>query len=275
MQKKRNRKALVPLFLIPALLVVATTGTAVQNVWAETLLDEDSEEWKDDSSGYVSPDGTWRINHPGQGYAEVEEDDGDMVLKLRPEIEDNDRHSTLVTANEIEYEGIHGKMDVKLEKQGDDPENWDSFWAMLAYVDKETQINFLLKTDDGGWKVTKRDHDHEGQDLHETIAEGDEIPEADFGHWYELEWWVVPNGDDLHVKLIVDGEVLVNEDDDAGWDRDGDEGDGTSEYFLEADKTIGAYSEKSYTSWRNISAEEVKDWDDDEEEDDENDEDDD
>lgn len=251
------------LFLIPALLVTASVGTGVQKVWAETILDEDSEEWKDDSSGYVSPDGTWKINHPGRGYAEVE----DGELKLRPEMDDGDRHSTLVTANEIEYEGIHGKFEVQLE-EADDSENWNSFWAMLAYVDKETQINFIIKTDDGGWMVTKRDHDHEGEDLHQTIAEGDEIPEAEFGHWYEVEYWVVPNGDDLHIRLIVDGEELVDKDDDAGWDRDGDEGEGTSEYFLGADKTFGAYSELSYTSWRNIEVEEVEDWDDVEDDDD-------
>lgn len=256
---------LVYIFLIPALLVTAGIGAGVQKVWAETetLLDEDSEEWKDDSSGYVSPDDVWKINHPGRGHAEVE----DGELKLRPEIEDDDRHSTLVTANEIEYKGIHGKFEVQLEEQGDDPENWDSFWAMLAYVNKETHIAFLMKTDDGGWKVTKRDHDHEGEDLHETIAEGDEFPEAEFGHWYEVEYWVVPNGDDLHIRLIVDGEELVDKDDDAGWDRDGDEGEGTSEYFLEADKTFGAYCEKSYTSWRNIEVEEVTDWDDAEDDD--------
>lgn len=251
---------IAPIILMPLLLVVATSATGIQNVWAETLLDEDTEEWRADSSGYESDDGIWELQYPGQGYAELE----DGVLKLRPELDDNDRHSTLVTAREIDYVGIHGKMEVKLEQQSDDPENWDSFWAMLAYVDQETQINLLIKTDDGGWKVTKRDHDHEGQDLHVSIEEGDEIPEADFDHWYEIEWWIAPNPetDELHIKVDVDGETLVDEDDDAGYDRGGHEGEGTSEYFLEAEKTIGAYSEKSYTSWRNIEVEELEEWDD-------------
>ena len=133
---------------------------------------------------------------------------------------------------------------------------------MLAYVDSETQINLLIKSDDGGWKVTKRDHDHRGQDLHETIAEGDEIPEAQFGHWYEVEWWIAPNPetDNLHIKVVVDGDVLVDTDDTASWDRNDDEGERTSKYFLEAGKTVGAYSEKSYTSWRNIEVEEMGKW---------------
>lgn len=254
----RYRK-LLPVFLTPALLVTAATAAGVQNVWAKVLLDDDSEEWDADSSGYKSNDGTWLVNHPGHGYVEVEEDDGDMILKLRPELGGDDRHSALVTAREVDWEGIHGKMEVKLEKQSDNPKNWDSFWAMLAYVDQTTQINLLIKTDDGGWKVTKRDHDHEGQDLHETIAEGDEIPEADKGHWYKVEWWIAPNPetDNLHVKVKVDGKTLVDKDDDAGWDRGSDEGEGTSKHFLQADKTFGAYSEKSYTSWRNISVEEL------------------
>jgi hypothetical protein len=249
-------KKLLPILLVPALLVFATTAGGVQRAWAVTLLDDDSREWRMDSSGDVSPDGVWLLNHPGHGYSEV--DNG--VLKLRPKIDDNNRHSTLITANKIEYKGIHGEVEVKLEKQGDGPEKWDSFWAMLAYVGQTTHIAFVLKTDDGGWKVTKRDHDHEGQDLHVAIAQGHQIDEADFGHWYHIEWWVVPNGDDLHIKVKVDGNTLVDTDDDTKWDRNGNEGSGTSSYFLKADKTVGAYCEKSYTSWRNFEVHEVKDW---------------
>jgi hypothetical protein len=245
-----------PLLLAPLLAAAGATGS-IQNVWAEeeVLLDEDSEEWEADSSGYESPDGVWEVVHPGHGEAEV--DDGEM--QLRPELDDNDRHSTLVTAREVDWEGIHGEMEVRLDEQSDDPENWDSFWAMLAYVDQTTHISLLIKTDDGGWMVSKRDHDHEGEDLHEVIAKGDEIPEAEEGHWYEVEWWIEPTDDEenLHIKVVVDGEELVDQEDDASWDRDGDEGEGTSGYFVEADKTFGAYSEKSYTSWRNISVESI------------------
>jgi hypothetical protein len=35
------------------------------------------------------------------------------------------------------------------------------------------------------------------------------------------------------------------------------EGDGTSSHFLKADKTFGAYLEKSYTSRKDISVEEL------------------
>ncbi|MEP0824447.1 MAG: hypothetical protein HRF40_03085 [Nitrososphaera sp.] len=249
---------LVYIFLIPALLIAASVGTGVQKVWAEkaTLLNDDSKEWKGTSSGYVSPDKKWKVVHPGRGYAKV--DDGE--LKLRPKIDDNKRHSTLVLANKIDFKGIHGKFEVKLEKQGKNPKNWDSFWAMLAYVNKETHIAFVMKTDDGGWKITKRDHDHEGKDRHVTIAQGHQFPEAKKGHWYKVEYWVVPNGDDLHIRLKVDGKTLVDKDDNAKWERNGKEGKGTSNYFLKADKTFGAYCEKSYTSWRNIWVEEVKDW---------------
>jgi hypothetical protein len=248
---------LAPLILIP-LLVAATAGPGIQKVWAADLLDEilledDSEEWKGDSSGYDSPDGIWTVVHPGHGYAAV--DDG--VMKLRPELNDDDRHSTLVTARDVDWKGIHGKIEVRLDKQSDDPEKWDSFWAQLAYVDKTTQINLLIKTDGGGWQISKRDHDHEGEDLHEVLAKGDSIPEADKGHWYNVEWWIEPDGDDLHIKVKVDGDTLMDKDDNGHWDRNGDEGDGTSSYFLKADKTFGAYSEKSYTSWKNISVEEL------------------
>jgi hypothetical protein len=251
-------KTLTPLLLM-SLLAATIAGTAIQAAWAEVLLDDDSREWKGDSSGYNSPDGVWTVVHPGQGYAAVDKVDNEKILILRPEIGDNDRHSTLVTAHDVDWKGIHGKMEVRLDKQSDDPESWDSFWAQLAYVDKTTQINFLIKTDDGGWMVSKRDHDHEGQDLHEVLAQGNSIPEADKGHWYKVEWWIAPNPDtdDLHIKLKVDGDVLVDKDDNGHWDRDGHKGDGTSSFFLKADKTFGAYSEKSYTSWKNISVNEL------------------
>lgn len=225
----------------------------------KVLLDDDSEERKGDSSGYKSPDGEWLLVHPGQGYAAVDKVDGNKILKLRPELDDDDRHSTLVTARNVDWKGIHGKLEVRLDKQSDDPEKWDSFWAQLAYVDKTTQINLLIKTDDGGWMISKRDHDHEGQDLHEVLAKGHSIPEADKGHWYKVEWWIAPNpdSDDLHIKVKVDGVVLIDKDDDGHWDRNDHEGKGTSSYFLKSDKTFGAYSEKSYTSWKNISVEQL------------------
>jgi hypothetical protein len=124
-------------------------------------------------------------------------------------------------------------------------------------VDKTTQINLLIKTDDGGWMISKRDHDHKNQDLHEVLAKGKSIPEAEKGHWYKVEWWIEPHDDDLHIKVKVDGDVLMDKDDTGHWDRNGHEGSGTSSYFLKADKTIAAYSEKSYTSWKNISVEEL------------------
>jgi hypothetical protein len=244
-----------PLLLAPLLAAAGATGS-IQNVWAEEeiLLDEDHEEWEADSSGYESPDGVWEVVYPGYGEAEV--DDGEM--QLRPELDDDSSHSTLVTAREVGYEGIHGEMEVRLDETGG-VDSWDSFWAMLAYVDQTTHISLLIKTDDGGWMVSKRDHDHEGEDLHEVIAEGDEIPEAEEGHWYEVEWWIEPTDDEenLHIKVVVDGEELVDQEDDASWDRDGDEGEGTSGFFVDAEKTFGAYSENSHTSWRNISVESI------------------
>jgi hypothetical protein len=44
-------------------VVAAVIGGSIQNVWAEkeVLLDDDSEEWKGDSSGYKSPDGVWVV----------------------------------------------------------------------------------------------------------------------------------------------------------------------------------------------------------------------
>jgi hypothetical protein len=149
--------------------------------------------------------------------------------------------------------GIHGEMKVRLDRQSDGPKNCDSLWAILAYVDQTTHIALLIKTDDGGWKVVKRDHDHEGKDLHQVLAQGDEIPEADKGHWYKVEWRIEPEGDDLHIKVKVDGKTLMDKDDNGHWDRDGHKGDGTSSHFLKADKTFGAYCEKSYTSWKDIS----------------------
>jgi hypothetical protein len=244
------RKILVPMLLVP--LFFAATAAAVPNVWAEeaTLLDEDSEEWEADSSGDVSPDGVWELEYPGSGEAEIS--NGEM--QLRPELDSGSSHSAKVLAREVDYKGIHGKMDVRLDKSANvDP--WDSFWAMLAYVDQTTHISFMIRTDDpGGWLLSKRDHDHEGEDDHVTIAEGDEIPEAEEGHWYEVEWWIEPTEDeeDLQIKLVVDGETLVDQVDESSWDRDGDEGEGTSGYFVDADKTFGAYSENSETSWRNI-----------------------
>jgi len=263
---KKSKGTFVSLLLIP-LLVAAIAGAGIQQALAadfladildKVLLDDDSEEWKGDSSGYESPDGTWLLVHPGHGYAAVDEVNGDKILKLRPELDDDSRHSTLVTANDVDWKGIHGKLQVRLDKQSDDPKAWDSFWAQLAYVDKATMINFIIKSDDAGWMITKRDHDHIGQDLHETLAKGHNyFSEVDKGHWYDVEWWIYPHNDDLHIKVVVDGHTLMDKDDPGHWDRDGHEGSGTSSYFLKADKTIGAYSEKSYTSWKNISVEEL------------------
>lgn len=254
-----SRRSFAPLLLAPLLIAAATAG-GIQNVSAETteheLLNDDYETWKGTSSGYESPDGTWLLVHPGHGYARVVEDGGDKIMIVEPELDDDDRHSALVLANEAHGEEIHGKMKVRLDEQGETGKSWDSFWAMLAYVDKTTHISFLIKSDDGGWMVSKRDHDHEGEDLHEVIAKGDVIPEADKGRWYDVEWWITQNEetDDLHVRLVVDGEELVNKDDDAGYDRDGEEGGGTSSFFYNSDeKTFGAYSEKSRTSWKDIS----------------------
>jgi hypothetical protein len=246
------RKILAPILLAP--LFFAATAATVPNVWAEqaTLLNGNSPDWQASSSGDVSPDGVWELEYPGSGEVEI----SNGVMQLRPELSGDSRHSTLVLAREVDYKGIHGKTDVRLDQVASGAEPWDSFWAMLAYVDQTTQITIMIRNDEdpGGWLVSKRDHDHEGQDLHETIAEGDSIPKAEIGHWYNVEWWIRPTGDngDLHVKVVVDGETLVNKVDDAGWDRGGTVGEGTSAYFVNAGKTFGAYSENSYTSWRNI-----------------------
>lgn len=74
--------------------------------------------------------------------------------------------------------------------------------------------------------------------MHHTIPRGDEFPETDFGYGYEIEYWVVLNSDDLHIRLVVDCEEVADKDDDAGWDRNRNEGEGTNEYFLEADETL-------------------------------------
>jgi len=253
----KRAKILAPLLLIP-LIVNATATGGIQNVWAaktHDLLSSDSEKWKASSSGDNSPDGVWKLIHPGKGSVKLVEEDGDKVLKLLPKLSDHSRHSSLVLARDVEMKGIHGKMQVRLDKQGDTDKSWDSFWAMLAYVDQTTHISLLIKTDDGGWMVSKRDHDHEGKDLHDVIAKGDSISSAKKGHWYDVEWWIAPNHDTdrLHIKVKVDGKTLVDKDDNQGYDRNGHKGSGTSSYFLKSDKTVGAYSEKSYTSWKNIS----------------------
>jgi len=252
-----SAKILAPLFLV-LLMVVASTGGGIQNVWAaktHTLLSDDSPTWKRSSSGDKSPDGVWELKHPGKGYAKVEKDDGDKVLKLVPKLSDHSRHSTLVLADDIEMKGIHGKMNVRLDKQGATDKSWDTFWAMLAYVDQTSHITLTIKSDDGGWMISKRDHDHEGKDQHEVLAKGDSIKEVDKGHWYKVEWWIHPHGDDLHIKVKVDGKTLIDKDDDGHWHRNGHKGDGTSSHLLKSDKTFGAYSEKSQTSWKDISVE--------------------
>jgi hypothetical protein len=131
---------------------------------------------------------------------------------------------------------------------------------MLAYVDKTTHIFLTIKTDGRGWEIGKRDHDHIGQDLHEAIAQGQSIPSAEKGHWYNIEWWINPNEDShrLHVKVAVDGKVLADKDDNQPYDRNGHKGTGTSSFFLNSsEKTFAAYCEKSHTSWKNISVESI------------------
>jgi hypothetical protein len=252
-----SAKILAPLFVV-LLMVVATTGGGIQNVWAaktHVLLSDDSPTWKRSSSGDKSPDGVWEVKHPGKGYAKVLKEDGDKVLRLAPKLGDHSRHSTLVLADDIGMKGVHGKMQVRLDKQGATDKSWDTFWAMLAYVDQTTHITLTIKSDDGGWMVSKRDHDHEGKDQHEVLAKGDSIKEVDKGHWYKVEWWIDPHGDDLHIKVKVDGKTLIDKDDDGHWDRDGHKGDGTSSHLLKSDKTVGAYSEKSQTSWKDFTVE--------------------
>ena len=94
---------LKPLLLV-LVVVAATAGAGIQNGWAETddkvvLLDDDSDNWKIDSSGDKSPDSVWEVVHPGHGYAKVT-DNG--ILQLRPELSGNGRHSTLVLADDID-----------------------------------------------------------------------------------------------------------------------------------------------------------------------------
>ncbi|HEX2614461.1 MAG TPA: hypothetical protein VHL10_03140 [Nitrososphaera sp.] len=245
----------VLLTMILAMTVVATAYQSQNALAADqlTLLNDNSRTWKGTSSGYHSPDGKWTIVHPGHGYAAVVSSNGHKIMQLRPEIYDSSRHSTLVTARQVDWKGIHGVMSVRLDKQSSNPKSWDSFWPMLAYVDQTTHITLLIKSDGGGWMISKRDHDHAGQDLHEVLASGHTYFNSVVkGHWYKVEWWVYPHGDNLHIKVIVDGHTLMNKDDPGHWDRNGHKGSGTSSYFLNAAKTIGTYSEKSYTSWKDI-----------------------
>jgi hypothetical protein len=150
-------------------------------------------------------------------------------------------------------------MDVRLDKQtSHNQKKWDSFWGMLAYVDQTTHISLLIKSDDGGWMISKRDHDHEGKDQHEVLAMGHKyFDEVDKGHWYKVEWWIYPHDGDLHIKVKVDGHTLINKDDPGHWHRHSDSGDGTSSHLLKSGKTVGAYSEKSYSSWKDITVEKL------------------
>jgi len=254
-------KELVRPILLVFVVVAATTGAGIQSGWAleqKTLLNDNSQTWKIDSSGEKSPDGIWTVVHPGHGYAAVVSSNDHKIMQLHPYLFDSNRHSTLVTANHLDWKGIHGKLNVRLDRQSANPKAWDSFWVQMAYVDSTTMINFIIKSDDAGWMVTKRDHDHTGQDLHETLASGHNyFNSVDFGHWYNVEWWIYPNGDDLHIKLVVDGHTLMDKNDPGHWDRGGHTGSGTSSYFLNADKTIGTYTEKSYSSWKNIWVEQL------------------
>jgi hypothetical protein len=205
-----------------------------------------------------SPDHDWLVQHPGVGFAQVVVDsDGEKILQLQPRLNDTLRHSTLVTPVNVSMMGIHGKAQVRLDKQSSNPVPWDSFWVGLAYVDKTALISLLIRTADGGWQVSKRDHDHVGEDLHVPIAQGKSILTAEIGHWYNIEWWIMPHNAALHIKVVVDGITLVDKDDDTYWDRGGHIGNGTSTFFLNAPKTFAAYCEKSYTSWRQISVESI------------------
>jgi hypothetical protein len=253
--KFRTKSEPFLLVLVIVVMAATTSGASTQKGWAATaLLDDSSQTWKGTSSGYKSPDGTWLLVYPGHGSAGVFSAEGHKIMKLQPYLADSSRHSTLVTARQIDYQGIHGTMKVRLDKQSSNSKAWDSFWPMLAYVDQTTHITLLIKTDGGGWMISKRDHDHAGQDLHEVLASGHSyFNEAQLGHWYNIEWWIYPNGSNLHIKVVVDGHTLVNKDDNGHWDRNGKTGSGTSSYFLNAGKTVGTYSEKSYTSWRDIS----------------------
>ena len=113
----------------------------------------------------------------------------------------------------------------------------------------------MINTNGGGWEISKRDHDHVGQDLHEAMATGHSIPSAAKGHWYSVEWWIAPNHytHRLHIKVVVDGKVLADKDDSGHYDRDEHKASGTSSYFFNSSSTsFAVYPEKSHTSWRNI-----------------------
>jgi hypothetical protein len=258
----KYEKTLAPIFLIALLAItVIASASSNHNAWAaslaKNLLPNSSATWRISSSGEESPDHRWLVRHPGYGYAQVIDNSGEKILQLRPKISDTLRHSALVTPVGVSMVGIHGKAQVRLDKQSSTPKPWDSFWMGLAYVDKTTHITLLIRTDGGGWEVSKRDHDHVGQDLHVAIAQGHSIAEAQIGHWYNVEWWITPHNGTLHIKVVVDGKTLVDKDDTAKWDRNGQTGTGTSAFFLNAKKIFSAYSEKSYTSWRQISVESI------------------
>lgn len=251
---------LVFLTEILATTVIATASLS-QKAWAaapnRNLLPDSSATWQISSSGKESPDHHWLVQHPGFGFAQVINNNGEKILQLEPKLNDTLRHSTLVTPVDVSMVGIHGKAQVRLDEQSSNPKPWDSFWVGLAYVDKTSHITLLIRSDDGGWQVSKRDHDNVGQDLHVPIAWGHSIAEAKTGHWYNVEWWIKPNNGTLHIKVVVDGETLVDKDDTSTWERGGQKGTGTSDFFLNAPKMFAAYCEKSHTSWRQISVESI------------------
>jgi hypothetical protein len=240
-------------------LTVSIAASFDYQAWAaptnRNLLPDSSATWKLSSSGEESPDHLWLVQHPGYGFAQVINYNGQKILQLEPKLDDTLRHSTLVTPINASMVGIHGRAQVRLDEQSLDPKPWDSFWVGLAYVDKTSHITLLIRTDNGGWQVSKRDHDNVGQDLHVPIAQGRSIPEAKIGQWYNIEWWIKPNNGTLHIKVLVDGKTLVDKDDNMPWNRGGQTGNGTSNYFLNAPKMFAAYCEKSHTSWRQISVE--------------------
>jgi hypothetical protein len=245
---------------ILAMTVIAMAYSS-QKAWAaapiRNLLADSSATWQISSSGEESPDHRWLVQHPGHGLAQVINDNGQKILQLEPELNDTLRHSTLVTPVNVSMVGIHGKAQVRLDAQSSDPKPWDSFWMGLAYADKTSHITLLIRSDGGGWQVSKRDHDNVGQDLHVPIAQGHSIAEAKIGHWYNVEWWIKPNNGTLHIKVVVDGQTLVDKDDTMPWERGGQKGTGTSDFFLKAPKMFAAYCEKSHTSWREISVESI------------------
>jgi hypothetical protein len=261
------RKILTSIFssAILAMTVLAPASYTGQKAWAATgilannLLPDSSDTWKIDTSDEESPDHRWLVEHPGYNFAQVVVDDSnrEKILQLKPKLDDNLRHSTLVIPVNVSMIGIHGKTQVRLDQQSSIPKPWDSFWIGLAWVDKTAHISLLIRTADRGWEVAKRDHDHVGEDLHVPIAQGLSIAQAEIGHWYNVEWWIMPHNGTLHIKVVVDGTTLVDKDDTAQWDRNGQIGNGTSNYFLNAPKTFAAYCEKSHTSWRQISVESI------------------